>query len=267
MKSEDVKRFGVIIFESLPTNERKTGYSLYTTTLRYKQFEDNVLHLEYYDIENREDFFNILNKIVDEAVENNYFYFLHFEIHGYSGGINLKNNEDVEWQEIIPIIRKLNVHYKNALGLYLAVCKGATIMSNTDFNDRAPFGFIVANTDDLNQDEILLGFEKFYESFFYNLDAKIAVEEFNKVVRNEINELEHITSKHFIDMVCDVERPTADREKLLYTIKKQLEKKIPYFNSLTIGTQKSILEIELKKISDECKSLKSHFLMYDLKEL
>ena len=265
MNSNEVERFGVIIFESLNDNEKKTGYNLYNTTLKYKQFEDNVLHLEYYNIENREDFFKVLNRIVDEAIENNYFYFLHFEIHGYDGGINLKNDEDVEWKEIIPIIRKLNFHYKNTLGLYLAVCKGATIMNNTDFNDRAPFGFIVANTDDLNQDEILLGFEKFYESFFFNLDAKVAVEEFNKVVRNEINELEHITSKHLIDMVCDVERPNANREKLFDTIKKHLGTKIPYFQNLTTEQQNIILEIELEKISDECKSLKSHFLMHDLK--
>lgn len=264
MKSEDVKRFGVILFESLDDHDKKTGLNLYNTTLKYKTFQEENLHLEYYDINSKKDFIEHLNSIVDEAIANNYFYFFHFEIHGYNGGITLKNSETVSWEDILPILRKLNIHYHNYLGIYLAVCEGASLIKFLNPLERSPFGFMVASPQKLGDQSILVGFEKFYEDFFFSLDAQEAVDSFNSVTDEE-NKIYLLTSKYLISQLCDENREGMNKKELLEIIRKKFETKDFNFHKLNPIIQNVILEQELKRSFEICRKNTDYYLMSDLK--
>ena len=265
MKSEDVQRFGIVIFESLPDEDKKTGHELYTSTLTYKTYEENLLHLEYINSNNKEDFLKELLRIANEAIDNNYFYFLHFEIHGFNGGLILKNGEEVYWHELLPIFQMINIHYLNTLGIYLAVCEGASLIADINPMERSPFGFIVASAQKIKEADISIGFEKFYDRFLFSFDLPESIEEYNSIIKNKSSSLSLITSQFCVDTLCDIERETADKPRLLKTLEEGFNKMDPNFKNLPENIIYEILEKELYKIFEECKLNKDFYLMNDLK--
>ncbi len=106
MTSEEIKQFGLIIIESLPDHERKTGYDLHSTIIKYKTFEFPDLSAEFYDVSDRTNLFWLLKELVRKAVDENHFFIIHIECHGFDDGIELKNGEEVTWGEMIPYFRK-----------------------------------------------------------------------------------------------------------------------------------------------------------------
>lgn len=265
MKSEDVKRFGIIIFESLPDEDTKTGYELYSSTLTDKTYEEDLLHIEYLDLENKDIFLKELLRIANEAIDNNYFYFLHFEIHGFNGGLILKNEEEIFWHELIPIFQMMNIHYLNTLGIYLAVCEGASLMREINPMGRSPFGFIIASPQKIIEKDLAIGFKKFYDKFFFSFQLPESLKEYNSVIKNEKSRLSLVTSQYCIDTLCDIERETADKEKLIKILEDTFNKHDPNFKSLPESVIYEVLEKELYEIFEEYKLNKDFYLMNDLK--
>lgn len=265
MKSEDVKRFGIIIFESLPDEDVKTGYELYSSTLTNKTYEENFLYIEYIDLNDKEHFLKELLRVANEAIDNNYFYFLHFEIHGFNGGLILKNNDEVFWHELLPIFQMINIHYLNTLGIYLAVCEGASLIKEINPMARSPFGFIVASTQKIIETDLAIGFEQFYKKFFFSFELPESLEQYNSIIKNEKSKLSLVTSQYCIDTLCDIERETADKEKLLKILDETFNKHDPNFKNLPESVVHEVLEKELYEIFEECKLNKDFYLMNDLK--
>ena len=175
---------------------------------------------------------------------------------------SLKNDESISWDEILPILRKLNIHYKNYLGIYLAVCEGATLIKYLNPLERSPFGFMVASPKKIGDRSILIGFEKFYENFFFSLDAQEAVDAFNSVT-NDDNKIYLLTSKYLITQLCDEKREGLNKSQLLKTIRKNFEKD-KNFSKLIPTIQDLIIENELKKSFEICKKNTNQYLMKDL---
>ena len=267
MESVDVEKFGILLFESLNDSEPKTGKILSEEILRYKQFEEKVLSVEYFDINNKSEFISHLSSKVDEAISHNHYYFVHFEIHGFNGGIELKNNEKISWKEIFPFLRKLNLHYKNYLILYLGVCKGASLIQFIDPSERAPFRSIVASAHNIKSHDLLIGFEAFYTKFFFSFDIPLSLEEFNKTIKHQKSKLHLITSEYCFDQMCDMDRSTADHKGLDSIILENLKKAMPHFGYLKKKEQTKYIAIEKKRIADECKANRDFFLMNDLDEI
>ena len=264
MKSEDVKKYGLIILESLDDNEKKTGYNLYNSTIKYKVFQNPDLTSEFYDINNETELLDTLNTIVDDAIKNNYFFFFHFEIHGFDGGLKLKNGDSVTWDKLLSIFLKLNIHYKNTLGLYLAVCNGASLLKYINPMERSPFRFIVASPETIYENDIINGFEKFYEHFFFSNDVVESLEQYNSVISNEDGRLSLITSKYCIDTLCDTERETADNEKVMSILKEVFINNDPNFENLPEREIYQTLKTEFERIFEEMKLNKDYYEMKDL---
>lgn len=265
MNSEDVKRFGIIIFESLPDEDIKTGYELFSSTLTNKTYEEELLHIEYLDLENKDIFLNELLRIANEAIDNNYFYFLHFEIHGFNGGLILKNGEEIFWHELLPIFQMMNIHYLDTLVIYLAVCEGASLLKEINPIERSPFGSIVASPHKIIEKDLAIGFEKFYDKFFFSFELKASLEEYNTVIKNEKSRLSLITSQYCINTLCNIERETADKETLFKILEDTFNKHDPNFKNLPESEVFEVLKKELYEIFEEFKLNKDFYLMNDLK--
>lgn len=76
MTSEEIKQFGLVIIESLPDHETKTGFNLHSTIIKYKTFEFPDLSAEFYDINDRKKLFWLLKELVRKAVDENHFFIL-----------------------------------------------------------------------------------------------------------------------------------------------------------------------------------------------
>ncbi|MCP9809299.1 hypothetical protein KBY58_07620 [Cyanobium sp. HWJ4-Hawea] len=266
MKSEAVKQFGLIIIESLPDNEAKTGYNLHKSTVLYKTFQEPNLNSEFYDINNRTDFFQLLKKLVHKAVIENHFFILHFEIHGYNDGVELKNSERISWEEMIPYFREINIHFHNFLAIYLAVCRGANIIKFINPLERAPFRVLISSEKDIYVHHLITGFEKFYEHFFFSYDAEEAVEEYNSIITDKKDRLVLVTSQYCFDTIADIERETADKPTLINRYKVFLYERNPYLKYFPDEYVEKIAEQELKKDFNNLKTKRDYFLMTDLQE-
>lgn len=264
MKSEDVTEFGLIIIESLPDGDSKTGYELYNSTILYKTFKDPNLSRDYYDINNRNDFFWLLKKLIQRAVIENNFFMLHFEMHGYEDGVELKNQERISWAEIIPYFREINVHFHNFLAIYLAVCRGASLLKYVNPIERAPFRALISSEKDIYVKHIILGFEKFYEHFFFSYDVVESLELYNSVITDPKDRLVYVSSEYTFDTIADIDRETADKKSMVNQYKRFLCEKIPELKYYPEDYVEKLAKQELKKDFDHLKSKRDYFLMKDL---
>lgn len=265
MKSKDVNKFCIAILESLPNEEEKTGYNLHVKINDNELLQEQSLVSEYYDVENKKDFLELLNDLTIDAIKNNHFYILHFEIHGLDGGVRLKNKEDVSWDEMLPIFQKLNFHYRNNLAIYLVVCKGATLIKSINPEERAPFKILISSEKDLFHRDFIFGFEVFYKNFISSLDPYESLEKYNSVIALPENRLVIVDSEYCFDMICDIERDTADKESLVRNYKIKLYNRFPDVKYFPSDYTNFYIENQLKNIFNELKSKKDYFLMKDFK--
>lgn len=253
----DIKKIGIAIIQSLGADERQTGKELYESTLKYISFSKNYLENDFFDIENKEDFFYTINKIIFTAKNEKKFYFLHFEIHGNENGIELKNGDFINWKQLLEPLRELNILYKNQLSIYLAICHGSSIIRAINPTDRSPFAFIIGSFSEIYNFDILNGFEKFYTIFFENFKIELAYEEMKKIC--EKSNFTIITSNYVIDTLLEMVAKSNEKEKLLKILNDT-------FDNNTKHENKSFIEIKEKIIQafEEHKINKDYFMMNDL---
>ena len=204
-------RIGIVIIQSLDDNEKQTGKDLYEKTIKYIQFSKPFLESNFYDINNKTELFNVLNDIIKIAEEENKFFFLHFEAHGDDEGIGLKNAELITWSELLPLLRSLNIIYKNSLGIYLAVCKGNSLIRAIDPLLRSPFAFIIGSFETIYNIDILNAFEVFYSNFFTDYNVINAFQEMKKV--SQESDFSIIGSGHVIDLIISLAE--NDKQRIL----------------------------------------------------
>lgn len=263
MDSKDLTRFGLIIIESLDDNDN-TGYDLYSSVIRKKVFQEPEINAEFFDVNNALEFHQLLSNLVKRVTEKNEYFLLHFEIHGYNGGIELKNGEQIDWAHILPYFRTINVHYKNSLTIYLAVCYGASLIENIKPNERAPFRVLISSEKEIYYKHFVKGFIEFYEHFFFSFDTKESLEKYNSVVDNEDDKLVMLYSEYFFDQVVDLERETVDKKSLIETYKRSMKKKGVQEGKLNKMTDEEIMS-ELKSIFKNTDFSRDYFMMKDMK--
>lgn len=248
-------KLGIAIIQSLPSNEKQTGKELHDVTIKYIQFEKPSLENDFYDVNNKNEFFEVLNKIIIIAKEENKFFFLHFETHGNDEGIGLKNGELVSWFELLPIFRELNILYKNNLSIHLAVCEGNSLIRAIDPLDRSPFAFIVGSFEKIYNYDILNAFEVFYKSFFIDFNLINAFQQMKSVSHK--SDFSIISAWQIIDMISDMAEKVNDKQRILETFDE-------VFKS-SKDTEEIIKNhrTEIVKILDELTIKKEFFLMID----
>lgn len=253
-------KIGVAIIESLGDNERKTGREIHETTLYYLSLQVKFLENEYHEVSNTYQFLDVLEKIVHTAVNEDKFYFLHFEIHGNENGVVLKEGQQVDWSIILPYLRSLNILYSNNLSVYLAICKGNSIIRFVNHLERAPFSLIFGSFQNVKNLDILIMFEEFYTEFFKkfsNYDA------YQMIINLGLaNNFVMITSQYIIDYLLKLEANNNDEQKLLDAIDESL---------IPLGDLSPNIDVIVKKIRNDVVNLyknykidKDFFLIKDL---
>lgn len=105
---------------------------------------------------------------------------LHFETHGHEEGIALNNGEIILWRVFYDLIRPINIQIGHLLFVVMSMCKSIAMISSLNPEARAPYRAFICTVRDITQDEIIRGFQVFYEKYFYLLDIHKAYKALEK---------------------------------------------------------------------------------------
>ena len=172
----------VIVIESLPNGEPKTGEDLYNDIIKRMCYKHNHISNELIQVTYKEEFFNALER-VSEDVENKYSIpILHFEVHGSVYGITLSSGEMVEWEEMKNYLTKINVATGNNLYITSAVCFGGYLLSILNLMERSPFFGMLGAFKEISYEEHFEPFHRFYTELLSLGDFTNALKNFKNAI-------------------------------------------------------------------------------------
>lgn len=217
MRSEtDIKKFRVVVIESLSDGEIHTGTKLYEDDLILISNRDDSFEASFYSVATIEEFANAIKDII-RSMSGDELIALHIEAHGgEEKGIQLSSGEYLGWKEFMDLCRTVNVRIGGLLIVTLAMCYSLPILGSLDPTKRAPFKAVLLTRRDVTVDEIERGYAAFYSTYRNPLDFFKAVE----AMRVELYDLTdspfgYMVADSIFDMMTD---PDRDPEGLMHII-------------------------------------------------
>lgn len=180
----EIKRWGIVVIQSLNHNDYKTGEILYHDVLKYKEYHKSESLSSFYEVNSSDEFRLAVQDIEDSLLEGDILT-LQIETHGCDEGIGLNNGEILKWKDFYDIIRPLNIITGHLLFVVMAMCKSVAMISAIDPEKRAPYRAFICTTRVVSSDEIYRGFLAFYEKYFNLLDITQALNALHEEVKDE----------------------------------------------------------------------------------
>lgn len=188
----------VYIIESLNSNiEKQTGKELFNDLLKWKQYQLKDFNSELFQVNDKKDFFEKIDKIKDDCTVLGYYPIIHFEIHGDSqkSGLVLNSGELIKWKDLYEHLIEINTIVGNNLFLTMAVCNGAFIMELIKIEKPAPFWGFIGSFDPIEESDILIRYNKFYDSFLTDFNLNKATDQLHKANPNIPSKYRYINSE------------------------------------------------------------------------
>ncbi len=168
------------VIESLPSGDLKTGFHLVNDQLAHAQFTNEKLEIVYETPTTKDDFFQVLEKIRQDIVNNQNFPMIHIDCHGSTNGLSMENGEQIEWEELRNILIEINIACMLNLVIVLASCNGAYLIKVASKLDRAPFWAIIGSDKVITAGSVEENFGAFYSEFFNTLNGDTAITALNQ---------------------------------------------------------------------------------------
>lgn len=178
MKNSRTITFNKIwIIESL--DKGKTGTKLEEDLSDYifkhpEKYQD--LYVEIEKPNTKQEFLNVLGKILTETKQGKTFPMLHFECHGSNHGLQTADKKFITWLELKGILREINKACGFNLLIVVAACKGLhLIKTSTQLDGISPFYGVIGANANLEAKNVQNDFYDFYIEFFktFNLNSAI----------------------------------------------------------------------------------------------
>ena len=174
----EIEKYRVVIIESLPDNEIKTGKKLFEDDLQPIAKADDSFEAVLFQVNTVAEFKNAISKTILQ-LKGNELVTLHIEAHGYEDkGILLSSKEILQWSDFLDCCRKVNIQLNGLLMVTTAMCYSLPLIAKIDPLKRAPFKAILLSTKDLTVGEIEAGFSAFfgvYRNLLNVFDATSAI--------------------------------------------------------------------------------------------
>lgn len=167
----------IVVFESLPENEKKTGEELYNDCIsrhiNYFQDDNKKMSHRYFNVHNKA----TLTELIKYYQVNAEFFcnglLFHFEMHGvmdYSGLV-LADGSLITWKELVELFRPINISTKNNLFITMATCYGRYLYKGVDAYKKSPYSGYISASKEVLADEILEDFTLLFEELIsrYNI--------------------------------------------------------------------------------------------------
>ena len=180
----EIKRWGIVVIQSLYPNDVKTGENLYHDVLQYKEYHKRESFSSFYDVNSSKEFRLAVQGIEKSILEGDILT-LQIETHGCDEGIGLNNGEILKWKDFYNIIRPLNIKTGHLLFVVMAMCKSIAMISAINPEKRAPYRAFICTTRKVTSDEIYRGFLAFYDKYFNLLDISQALTALQNEVKDD----------------------------------------------------------------------------------
>lgn len=239
----EIKRWGIVVIQSLNSEDIKTGESLYKDILRYKCYSKKESFSSFYNVHSVQDFRSAIRNIENSLIEGDILT-LQVETHGCDEGIGLSCGETLKWKDFYDIIRTLNVKTGHLLFIIMAMCKSIAMISSINPEERAPYRAFICTTRLVNADEIYRGFMAFYENYFNLLDIAQALKALQEEVKDEngFSPFQVLTAESVFD-----ETFNPNRTNFTEVVKAQLTR----LNIPISATTESVMSNDLQKLLAE----------------
>lgn len=182
--NKEIKRWGIVVIQSLNPDDVKTGEILYHDVLQYKEYHKRESFSAFYDV-NSLDNFHLAVQDIEKSLSEGDILTLQIETHGCDEGVGFNNGEILRWKDFYDIIRPLNIKTGHLLFVVMAMCKSIAMISSIDIEKRAPYRAFICTTRIVTSDEIYRGFQAFYEKYFNLLDIMQALKALQEEVKDE----------------------------------------------------------------------------------
>src|SRR5207244_5807125 len=127
----------VVVFESLPEGQLRTGRSLRDDIEPVSAFHARGINVDYRKVNNRLELNARLADVLHGAEHGDY-PLLHFESHGSERGIELADGSHIAWAELKPWLISINVATRCNLIVIVGACYGGYLAQTLLPTDRAP---------------------------------------------------------------------------------------------------------------------------------
>ena len=99
----EIKRWGIVVVQSLTSNDVKTGEILYHDVLQYKEYHKRESFSSFYDVNSSDDSCMAILDI-EKSLSEGDILTLQLETHGCDEGIGFNKGEILKWKDFYNII-------------------------------------------------------------------------------------------------------------------------------------------------------------------
>lgn len=256
----------IYILESLRPEDSRTGKDLYDDLISRLCLQKGSLQSEYFNIESRQQLVHALGTVQKEVLESGIFPYLHFETHGYEGGIEINSvnghKEFFEWKDLLGIIRSININSKNNLYISVAACNGGSIQHLVKITEPAPFRGFIGPINKIYPNDILASFTGFFDTLIRTDDFDRAIDNLNKTSYTKFH---YMNCEAFFNLMLSITQKKLNDQKA-QSIVSSLWKNNPGVKAKFQSKgqlRKHILKNEISRIPDILGPLKRRFLHQD----
>lgn len=187
--ADSVRFDTVVVIESLPDGELKTGRWLYEHVLMPRAAADPTLHVHLYQPHSLAELDAAMLDIAERLVASGHSPILHFETHGSPAGLQLADGSDVPWELLRPALTRVNEAVGLNLLVVLAACHGLYMCDVLEPVMPAPAWGIVGPMAPKSAGDLREAMSTFYSTLLSLLDVRKALAAMNQ--SHEVAEWEY----------------------------------------------------------------------------
>jgi len=200
-EKEDVRFNRIFIIQSLGADERQTGNEI-ELLIKHLSFQGKNISVELTNIEESSGLFRTIEKI-DNLIPSGILPFIHFEIHGSKQGLELSNDELVEWDKLKEPLRNLNIKTKNNLFISLATCYGGHLLKIYKPWETCPFFGYIGPTEPIKHLDLEASYSAFFETLLTENDFSKAIEKLQNTVNGNSSKYAFLNCHGYFNRLMD----------------------------------------------------------------
>jgi len=153
------------IIESLRPGDLNTGSLLASEILNRDTALKRQLQVKLLTPKSLKEFSDCLNDVLQSAAAGNH-PILHIEAHGDENGLQLTNDDLIDWPDLSLPLAKINDAMKGWLVVTVAACSGGHMARTVLNTTRAPFFALVGPPETIEDSQLLNDYTEFYIEFY-----------------------------------------------------------------------------------------------------
>ncbi|MGX9275500.1 hypothetical protein ACWXWK_20745 [Pantoea ananatis] len=158
----------IIIVESLPDDECKTGKLLATELKKSQPDQEGI---QYIPVASKDEFIKLMQEIKKLMIENEGFRpIIDIETHGNEEATGFADGSQISWGDLMEILRGINKICKNELIVFLACCKGYHFIKSTTITEHSPCGYLYSPKENISIANVVEATVKFFNDIIVNGD-------------------------------------------------------------------------------------------------